>query len=221
MKFAAHRNPKTLVGHYLDDMSNVDGAAAFLGLEPRRDLTEDFRSASMRRNPDLRHSLPTKNLDELKHRQDYLALCEQIENFSVQITADITEEAREELKAQRRYVYDRRQKLIDEELENCRKIQQRVHTTQCKADDRGEWRPSYFDRVVRHMVPERDRLAQTLPLAVPLQSSEGISRSPRSYCSPHKRFPRCISGSAAAYKRSLSSVFLRTGDWKVRDPPHH
>jgi hypothetical protein len=41
MKFAAHRNSKTLIGHYLDDMSNVDGAAAFLGLEPRRDLTED------------------------------------------------------------------------------------------------------------------------------------------------------------------------------------
>ncbi len=40
MKFAAHRNSKTLVGHYLDDMSNVDGAAVFLGLEPRRDLTE-------------------------------------------------------------------------------------------------------------------------------------------------------------------------------------
>ena len=28
MKFAGHRNPKTLVGHYLDNMSNVDGAAA-------------------------------------------------------------------------------------------------------------------------------------------------------------------------------------------------
>jgi hypothetical protein len=110
MKFAAHRNSKTLVGHYLDDMSNVDGAATFLGLEPRRDLTEDFRSASMRRNPDLRHSLPTKNLDELKHRQDFPSLCEQIENLSVQITANITEEARKELKAQRRHVYDRRQK---------------------------------------------------------------------------------------------------------------
>src|SRR5438045_1264659 len=56
MKFAAHRNSKTLVGHYLDDTSNVDGAATFLGLEPRRDLTEDFRSASMRRNPSLRRS---------------------------------------------------------------------------------------------------------------------------------------------------------------------
>jgi hypothetical protein len=87
MKFAAHRNSKTLIGHYLDDMSNVDGAATFLGLEPRQDLTEDFRSASMRRNPDLRHSLPAKNLDELKQRWDFVDLCEQIEDLSAQITA--------------------------------------------------------------------------------------------------------------------------------------
>jgi hypothetical protein len=174
MKFAAHRNLKTLVGHYLDDMSNVDGAAAFLDLEPRRDLTEDFRSASMRRNPDLRHSLPAKNLDELKQRRDFIDLYEQIEDLSAQVTAAITEEARKELKVQRRHVYDQRQRLINEELENYRRTQ-RVHTTQCEVDDQGEWHRSYFDRVVRHMVPERDRLARTLPLAVPLRSTEGIS----------------------------------------------
>lgn len=121
MKFAAHRNSKTLVGHYLDDMSNVDGVAAFLGLEPRRDLTEDFRSASIRRNPDLRYSLPAKNLDELKQRRDFIDLCAQIEDISAQITAAITEEERKKLKTQRRHVYDQRQKLINEELENYRR----------------------------------------------------------------------------------------------------
>jgi hypothetical protein len=53
IKFAAYRNLKTLVSHYSDNISNIDGAAVFLGLEPRRDLTEDFRSTSIRRNPDL------------------------------------------------------------------------------------------------------------------------------------------------------------------------
>jgi hypothetical protein len=38
MKLTAHRNSKTLVGHYLDDMNNIDGVVVFLGLEPRRDL---------------------------------------------------------------------------------------------------------------------------------------------------------------------------------------
>tara|TARA_R110002060_G_scaffold36206_2_gene47165 strand:- start:1334 stop:2014 length:681 start_codon:yes stop_codon:yes gene_type:complete len=175
MKFAAHRNSKTLVGHYLDDMSNVDGAAVFLGLEPRRDLTEDFRSASMKRNPDLQHSLPRKCLDDLRQRRDFTDLGEQIDNLSDQIMATITEKGRQELKAQRRYVYDQRQKLINEELANYRMTQRRVHTTQCGVDDQGEWHRSYFDRVVRRMVPERDRLARTLPLAVPLRSPEGIS----------------------------------------------
>ena len=138
MKFAAHRNSKTLVGHYLDDMSNVDGAAVFLGLEQRRDLTEDFRSASMRRNPDLRHSLPAKCLDELRQRRDFTDLGERINKLSPQITAAITEKERQGLKAQRRYVYDQRQKLIDEELANYRRAQQRVHTTQCEVDDQGE-----------------------------------------------------------------------------------
>jgi len=55
MKFTGHRNSKTLVGHYLDD-SNVNGAAAYLGLEPRHDITEDFRSASMGQNLGLLQS---------------------------------------------------------------------------------------------------------------------------------------------------------------------
>jgi hypothetical protein len=53
MKFATHRNLKTLVGHCLDDMSNMDSATIFLGLELQRDLTEDFCSAFIKRNPDL------------------------------------------------------------------------------------------------------------------------------------------------------------------------
>jgi hypothetical protein len=53
IKFAVHRNSKTLVGYYLNNMSNVDGAAVFLGLEPQRDLTEDFCFVFIKRNPDL------------------------------------------------------------------------------------------------------------------------------------------------------------------------
>jgi hypothetical protein len=94
MKFAAHRNLKTLVRHYLDNISNVDGAAVFLGLEPRRDLTEDFRSVSIRRNLDLRHSLLAKCLDELRQRRDFTDLGEQIDNLSAQITAAITVKGR-------------------------------------------------------------------------------------------------------------------------------
>ncbi|KAK0114148.1 hypothetical protein ONS95_013650 [Cadophora gregata] len=153
----------------------MDSTAVFLGLEPQQDLTEDFRSTSIKRNPDLQHSLPGKCLDKLRQRQDFTDLSEQIDNLSAQITAAITEKGRQELKAQRRYVYNQRQKLINEELANYHRTQQRVHTTQYKVDDQGEWHRSYFDRVIRRMVPKRDRLARTLPIAAPLRSPEGIS----------------------------------------------
>jgi hypothetical protein len=66
IKFARHRNLKTLIGHYLDDISNIDGVAAFLNLKPRRDLIEDFRSAFIKRNLNLWHLLLIKNQDKLK-----------------------------------------------------------------------------------------------------------------------------------------------------------
>jgi hypothetical protein len=53
MKFAAYRNSKTLVGYYLDDMSNINSTAVFLGLELQRDLIENFRFAIMKKDPDL------------------------------------------------------------------------------------------------------------------------------------------------------------------------
>jgi hypothetical protein len=82
MKFAGHRNSKTVVGYYLANISNVDGVAAFLDLNPRQDVTKDFRSASMKRNLDLQRSLPAKMLAELEDRADYIAFSEGINNLS-------------------------------------------------------------------------------------------------------------------------------------------
>ncbi|KAF4637868.1 hypothetical protein G7Y89_g201 [Cudoniella acicularis] len=69
------------------------------------------------------------------------------------------EKGRKELQTQRRHVYKQRQKLISAELANYRRTQLRF----------------YFDRVVRHIVPKRDRLSRTLTLSAPLRSEEGIS----------------------------------------------
>ena len=164
MKFAGHRNSKTLVGYYLSDENKVDGTAAFLKLDARGDLTEDFRSESMGKTSDIQHSLAANILHDLKQRQDYMDLSEQLRNL-----------VGTEFRTQRRYLYDQRQKLVDKELENQRNNPHRVHNTDSNGDQKGEWQRSYFDRVVRHMVPERDRLANTLPLAASLRSPEGIS----------------------------------------------
>ncbi|TAQ83756.1 hypothetical protein B7494_g7916 [Chlorociboria aeruginascens] len=149
---------ETAWGHQCSDWAKRAGFTGGMGLHATR------REALIK--------VDGKCLDELRQRTD---LGEQIDNLSAQITAAITEKGRQELKAQRRYVYDQRQKLINEELANYRRTQRRVYTTQCEVDDQGEWHRSYFDRVVRRMVPERDRLARTLPIAAPLRSPEGIS----------------------------------------------
>ncbi|KAL9095181.1 MAG: hypothetical protein Q9165_002437 [Trypethelium subeluteriae] len=66
MEFPGHRDPKTLVGGNLVDTSNMDDAAAFLNLEPQRDITEDVRSAFLRRNPELPQSPRAKMREELE-----------------------------------------------------------------------------------------------------------------------------------------------------------
>jgi hypothetical protein len=53
IKFAAHKNLKTLVSYYLDDISNIDNIVVFLGLKPRQDLIKDFCFTFIKRNPDL------------------------------------------------------------------------------------------------------------------------------------------------------------------------
>ncbi|KAH6881106.1 hypothetical protein B0T10DRAFT_531651 [Thelonectria olida] len=53
LRFASQNNTNVLVNHYLGSISTIDGAGSFLGMELRSDLAEDFRSATMRRNPDL------------------------------------------------------------------------------------------------------------------------------------------------------------------------
>jgi hypothetical protein len=174
MKFAGHRNSKTVVGHYLADISNVDGVAAFLDLNPRRDVTKDFRSASMKRNPDLQRSLPAKMLAELEDRADYIAFSEGINNLSSQIKTAVKEEERKALKIQQDDLYYQRRKLREQELGTYQSSQQRVYKAQDHVLDGADWRRGYFNRVVLHMVPERARLAQILSLQVPLRSPQGI-----------------------------------------------
>lgn len=175
MKFAGHRSSKTLVGHYLSNISNVDGAAAFLGLDSRRDITEDFRSASMARNPGLQHSLPAKLSESLKQRDDYMQICEEIYGLPSCIKAAHKAQERQVLEGRQKKMYAELRKLREEELEKYKRSQKTVYNTESVAHDEGDWRRSYFDRVVRHMVPERDRLAETLTQAVALRSQAGLS----------------------------------------------
>lgn len=60
------------------------------------------------------------------------------------------------------------------ELKKYRENSKRVHPAQREDQGRDGGRRTHFDRI-RHMMPERDRLARTLFLREPLRSSHGIS----------------------------------------------
>ena len=115
MKFAAQRNIRTLQGHYLHDLTTIDGAACFLGMQPRNDLTEDFRTATMKRNPDLQQSLPSRMKEELENRDEYVALTRQIENLTLQIKAATNKKTVSQLKDERAKTYKSRAKLQRDE----------------------------------------------------------------------------------------------------------
>lgn len=75
-------------------------------------------------------------------------------------------------------VYKQRHKLEDDELKKYCKTTKRVHPDRRKLQQGEKYCVdlcrTHFDRI-RHMTPERDRLARTLFLPAQLQSPEGIS----------------------------------------------
>lgn len=115
-KFVGHRNSETLIGHYLSDMSNIDGTATFFGLEPRRDITGNFRSASKGTNPDLLRTLPASILSELEHRQDYIELSKQLKELPRQIKSTPPGEECYKPQAHLDNLYFQRRKLRDQLL---------------------------------------------------------------------------------------------------------
>ncbi|KAI0431734.1 hypothetical protein F5Y09DRAFT_340281 [Xylaria sp. FL1042] len=129
----------------------------------------------MKKIPDLLHSLLAKVREKLEQRPKYASLCEQIEDISLRTKDAVTEDARDMLKAQLDNLYYRRRRLREDELKRHQRNQRRVYNAQRGAYDEGDWRRSHFDRVIRYMVLEGDRLADTLALAVPLRSPQGIS----------------------------------------------
>lgn len=66
-------------------MSTIDGAATFLGMKPRKDLTTDFRSATMKRSAQLPQGLPSSVKAELKAQKEYAHLSKELELFEARI----------------------------------------------------------------------------------------------------------------------------------------
>ncbi|KAK0707790.1 hypothetical protein B0H67DRAFT_495372 [Lasiosphaeris hirsuta] len=169
MKFAAHTNQMTMTRDYLSSITVVDGLGGFLKLPLRSDQAEDFRSMTVKRNPELFLSLPAKTQDELRQREDHVAITTKLEDLSFETNAETRTAIRNQLLKQRRM-------LEKEELNRVRSTQDRAHPAE--REGKGKYHVdqdrSWFDRL-RHMMPERERLSHALFSISPLRSPEGVS----------------------------------------------
>ena len=66
MKFATHINQMTMTRDYLSSITVVDSLGGFLKLPVWNDQAEDFRSITIKRNPELFLLLPVKIQDKLR-----------------------------------------------------------------------------------------------------------------------------------------------------------
>lgn len=172
MVFAGHRNPRTFRSYYTAPMSTVDGQGSFLGTELRKDHFEIFRSMSKRRNPQLWQSLPAKEQDNLEQRADFVGINDRIDSLTKDIRQTNAEDKKQELQAHRQELYEKRSQLTVSELERLRKEQGHVAKSQHPTDLEDYHRTLFARR--RHLMPERDFLADTLFTPTPLRSSKGI-----------------------------------------------
>ncbi|KAH6995448.1 hypothetical protein BKA56DRAFT_509091 [Ilyonectria sp. MPI-CAGE-AT-0026] len=100
-KFAAHTNRVTLQRDYLSSITNVDSQACFLKLPTRSDFAENFRSMTVKRNPELFLSLPAKVQDDLRQTEDYKDIEGKISSISSQLKNIADEYSIRELTRQR------------------------------------------------------------------------------------------------------------------------
>ncbi|KAK0612550.1 hypothetical protein B0T17DRAFT_499912, partial [Bombardia bombarda] len=174
MKYAGHTNQMTMTRDYLSSITVVDGLASFLKLPPRDDQAEDFRSMTVKRNPELFLSLPAKIQDELRQREDYVAITNELEDLTREMNATDSLVVSQKLRSRRNQLLRQRRMLKKEELNKVRSTQDRVHPSERKGKYHVDQERSRFNRL-RHMTPERERLLNTLFCVAPLRSPEGIS----------------------------------------------
>ncbi|KAK0721562.1 hypothetical protein B0T26DRAFT_739088 [Lasiosphaeria miniovina] len=153
INFAAHTNKMTLTRDYLSSITVVDGLASFLKLPLRSDQAEDFRSMTANRNPELLQSLPAKVQDELRQREDYIAITKKIEDLALEMSSARNGTVARELKSERGQLYEQR-RVLEEELNRIRWNQERIHPSERKEKVYVDQHCSRFDRL-RHMMPER------------------------------------------------------------------
>ncbi|QVM10690.1 hypothetical protein D8B26_005343 [Coccidioides posadasii str. Silveira] len=172
MKLASHTDRDRFQKSYTHPLCEVDGQATFLGIKQHRnEHIKTRRSAAIYKQPALWHSLPAKEEIEFYHRADIIALGRDIEELDDRIAETKEEDNRHSLHKKKRRLLNKRQALYTVALREFQKDQPQKFGHE-KVDSLGTSEYTFFS-YARRVMPERDLLAQILPMKVELRSPEG------------------------------------------------
>ena len=128
----------------------------------------------VKRNPKLFLSLLVKIQDELQQREDYAAITKELDELSFELNIVERGPAVYELRLQWNYLLEQRHIFENEELNRVYHTQERIYPSDHKGTFHIDQHRSRFKRP-RYIMPERERLSNTLFSVAPLRSLEGIS----------------------------------------------
>ncbi|XEV04772.1 hypothetical protein FSHL1_010059 [Fusarium sambucinum] len=162
LRFASQNNTNALINKYLGSVSTIDGAGSYLGMELRTDLVEDFRSATVGRNPNLRSSLPLNVIEDLRKSSEYLSYTQKIECLNSKIETTTSPDERMQLELLRKAAYKERRLVGDRNLREFQASQKVIYETSRDDYEQSDWRCNHFYHIVHVLPEERLRLASTL-----------------------------------------------------------
>ncbi|QSS61747.1 hypothetical protein I7I51_03924 [Histoplasma capsulatum] len=171
MKFAGQISRDMFGRHYAHPLSEIDGPATFLNIDRRSEHVDNRRSMAIHRKPGLWQSLPSKEEVEFQAQRDVIQLDEAIDECAAQIRkAEGTEQHEVLSRKHRRLCYKKNQLY--------KKALQKFQDSQSRKPGAGlTIKPNVFEQTffgyARRVMPERDALAQILPMKVELRSPEG------------------------------------------------
>jgi len=166
MKHGGQQDEATFRKYYQPNNSGTDGQGSYFNGKLRSVVNDRFRGMTISRNPDLWQSLPAEEQHGLENTSEFIGIEEELQALTQTGKADLAaKDRRKALNAQKR-------KLVSDALRTYQKHQPSKLSSKTSGNDLGGHHRARFSRI-RHLMPERDRLACGLFVVAPIRSDEG------------------------------------------------
>ena len=166
MKHGGQQDEATFGKYYQPNNSGTDGQNSYLGGELRSIVSDLFRGMTISRNPELCQSLPAEKQHALESTPEFVSIEKELETLGSNGRADPA------VRDRRRVLSAQKRKLTADALRTYQKQQSNKFSPMESRSDLMERPRTIFSRV-RHLMPERDRLASSLFSIAPIRSAEG------------------------------------------------